>query len=431
MDAYLITKSPLFLDTVHDVATYLTSAPIHSSTGGFHASEDADSAPSADNPEHKEGAFYVWTASEFRTTIDDPTAASICAAYWNIRDNGNIDRRADVQGELVGQNTLCVTKTPADLATDFGKSEEEIVQIIAEARRKLLSHRDKTRPRPHLDDKLVVSWNGLAIGGLARTAASLSSIDPSASQTYLSAAEKAAAFIKRELYNHSTKTLTRVYREGPGTVPGFADDYAFLIDGLIELYEATFNAGYLQWAEELQQTQLRLFFDDAQGGFFSTETGATDVLVRSKDAMDNAEPSTNGVSAKNLFRLASLLNDEALETKARKTVRAFEVEIGQHPGLFTGLMGGVVCCRLGLRGIMISGDGEEAKEAVQRLRGMVRPGSTLLRVGGGVDDTWIKQRNELVKDLGQRGMVQVCEGGQCSLVKADEVEKVLKGRGEE
>lgn len=446
LDAYLLTKSPLFLSTVHDIATYLSSPPIQSSTGGFHASEDADSAPTAYDDEHKEGAFYVWSADEFKSAIGDEKAAEICAKYWAVREDGNVSPRYDPQGELEGRNTLCVVSTPQELAKEFSLSEEEVVKTITKARSSLLAYRDERRPRPHLDDKIVVSWNGLAISGLARTASALSASDPKASSKYLSSAQNAAKFIRETLYEINTKALLRVYREGPGSVPGFADDYAFLIAGLVDLYEATFDDAYLTWATELQETQLRLFYDgtatlskdghsattSGAGGFFSTAADAQDVLIRSKDAMDNAEPSTNGVSASNLFKLGSMLDNARFTALATATVKAFDVEMGQHPGLFTGLLGSVVMSRLGVRGFMISGeDVSAADEAVKALRTTVRPGSTVVRVGGsGTKSDWLRQRNGLLKELdGRKELVQLCEGRTCRIVEPGRIGEVLLGQG--
>lgn len=430
LDAWLRTKNPLFLETVHDIAAYLTTAPIQSPNGGFHASEDADSAPSAYDPEHKEGAFYVWTATGFARAIEDDRIAAICAKYWNVREHGNVSPRYDIQGELEGQNTLCVTCSITDLATEFNISEADAQKAINIGRERLLAWRHRERPRPNLDDKIVVSWNGLAISALARTAAALASTDPQAAQKYLASAEAAASFISRELYDPSSKTLRRVYREGAGTTQGFADDYAFLISGLIDLYETTFNSAYLSWADDLQKTQNSLFNDAKRGGYYGTPEHQSDVLIRSKDAMDNAEPSANGASAGNLFRLSALLGDQSYEDLARKTARAFEVEMGQHPGLFTGLMSAVVCARLGIKPIIISGpdSSTEAQQALTTLRGMVRPGSTIVRVGGGANADWLRSRNPLIASVNpEKEMVQVCEGTSCKLVKATELAELLKG----
>lgn len=221
-----------------------------------------------------------------------------------------------------------------------------------------------------------------------------------------------------------------MYREGPGATQGFADDYAFLIAGLIDLYEATFNDAYLSWADDLQKTQNELFLDRRSGGFFGTAEGQADVLIRSKDAMDNAEPSANGTSAGNLFRLGALLEDQEYESLAKKTVRAFDVEMDQHPGLFTGLMNSIVCARLGVKPILVSGPDEsaEVKEALDILRALPRPGSTVVRIGGTAKSDWLKQRNELVASVQpDREMVQVCEDKSCRLVKADELKELLKG----
>ena len=136
----------------HDIATYLTSPPIHSPTGGFHASEDADSAPSASEKEHKEGAFYVWSHSEFFEALNDDKLARILAKYWNVKPSGNVSPKHDIQGELKGLNTLCVTSSLKDLAQHFGESESEAAKAVQTGRQRLSDWRDKHRPRPLLDE---------------------------------------------------------------------------------------------------------------------------------------------------------------------------------------------------------------------------------------------------------------------------------------
>ncbi|PNS20463.1 hypothetical protein CAC42_5913 [Sphaceloma murrayae] len=444
LDGYLITKDPLLSDMVHDVATYLSSTPLQSENGGFHASEDADSAPTFESKEHREGAFYVWTADEINSVVREEKAAALVSEYYNVMADGNVSPRFDAQRELAGQNTLCITASISDLAKKHDLSETEATSMLASAKSKLLDHRNQTRPRPHLDDKILTSWNGLAISALARTAAAFSSTDLERSETYLASAQRAATFIKTNLYSSDTQTLKRVFRESPGLVPGFADDYAHLITGLLDLYTATFDASYLEWAYDLQQTQLRLFYDtDGTGGFFSTEKDATDVLIRSKDAMDNAEPSTNGVSASNLFRLGALLNtttsegrlgtgEATFEELATRTLRAFEVELGQHPGLMTGLLGSVVLSRLGVKSILVAGEGEKAEKAVRTVREGIWPGVVLLRVRKDGVGSWLEGKNETLKGLGGKEMVQVCEGTKCMLVgEGDELEGILKGDDQE
>ncbi|KAJ4369997.1 hypothetical protein N0V83_005761 [Neocucurbitaria cava] len=412
LDAYLMTKSPEHLAAVHDIATYLTSAPMQAENGGFYSSEDADSLYRPNDQEKREGAFYVWNLKELQGILGDRDA-EIIARYYNVKDEGNVAPEHDAHDELINQNVLAIATTPAELAKQFALSEEEVKKTLSEGRQKLLEHRNKERPRPALDDKIVVSWNGLAIGALARTAAALSSQNPTRSRQYLAAAEKAAAFIQKELYNSSSRTLTRVYREGPGDAPGFADDYAYLISGLIDLYEATFNDQYLRWADELQQSQLNLFWDKENLGFFSTPENQTDLIMRLKDGMDNAEPGTNGVSARNLDRLGALLEDEEYGKKARETSSAFEAEIMQHPFLFPSMMDSVVVGRLGIRHTVITGEGQRVEEWLRRYREKPTGLGTVSRLGNGLG-AWLVQRNALVKSMdSSREGVMVCENGAC------------------
>ncbi|KAM3422758.1 hypothetical protein BST61_g242 [Cercospora zeina] len=423
LDAYLLTKSPLFLEMVHDIATYLTSPPMQSELGGIHSAEDADSLPSANETHKREGAFYVWAMGEFKKVLSEDEL-NICAKYWNVKQEGNVDRRHDVQGELVKQNTLCVSYEIADLAEELGLAEEEVKQAIESGRKKLLAYREKHRPRPALDDKIVTSWNGLAIGGLARASAALREISPEAAKTWLSAATKAASCIEQHLFDPETALLRRVYREGPGETRGFADDYAFVISGLLDLYETTFDSNFLQFADTLQHTQNKLFWDDVQYGFFSTPANQPDILIRTKDAMDNAEPSVNGVSASNLFRLGSLLHDETYTKMAQRTVACFEVEIAQHPGLFSGILSSVVASRLGAKSVVVVGDGEAARAVLKLARETVRPNYSVLRIGDGANSAWLRTRNELVKDVDEmREMVQLCEGLSCRLLSLEQIEE--------
>jgi uncharacterized protein YyaL (SSP411 family) len=412
LDAYLTTRSPEHLSAVHDIATYLTSPPLQAESGGFFSSEDADSLYRQTDKEKREGAFYVWTLTEFQDILGEQDA-EILARYFNVKDEGNVAPENDAHDELISQNVLQITTTPEDLAKQFALSQNEVEKILSEGCQKLLQHRNKERPRPALDDKIVVSWNGLAIGALSRTAAALAAENPARSAVYLESAERAASFIQRELYNPTSQTLIRVYREGPGDAPAFADDYAYLISGLISLYEATFNESYLKWADTLQQTQLRLFWDSENLGFFSTSANQPDLLLRLKDGMDNAEPGTNGVSATNLDRLGALLADDAYTQAARDTASAFEAEIMQHPFLFPSMMDVIVAGRLGIRHDVITGSGSKVDAWLKRHRERPAALGTVSRVGADTG-AWLKQRNKLVAsmDAGREG-VMACEGGAC------------------
>ncbi|KAI9840921.1 MAG: hypothetical protein M1838_003858 [Thelocarpon superellum] len=414
LDAFLVAKSAEMLGAVYDVANYLTTDALAAPDGGFFSAEDADSFYRATDTEKREGAFYLWTRKEFDQVLGE-REAEVCAKFWNVQRHGNVPPENDAHDEFMNQNVLAIASTPTQLAKDFGMSEDVVVRMIKDGRRRLREHREQTRPRPNLDDKIVTSWNGLAIGALARTSAALWEIDADRAARYREAAERAATFVRRQLFDARTGRLTRVYRKGAGSTPGFADDYAFLIEGLLHLYEATFEERYLEFADQLQRTQISLFWDDSSAtssGFFSTEASAPDLILRLKDGMDSAEPSTNGISAQNLYRLSSFLHDAEYAEYGRKTCLAFDAEVMQHPFLFTSMLPAVVAGQLGVRSIVAVGEGDEVSEVIRRMRATVGDLGTLVRWRKG---GWLAKRNRLLGALkGDRARVMICEGGQCT-----------------
>ncbi|KAH0542613.1 hypothetical protein FGG08_003021 [Glutinoglossum americanum] len=418
LDAFLVSKDPEMLGAIYDIADYLCADALKAPNGGFFSAEDADSLYRNSDTEKREGAFYVWTRKEFDNILNE-REAEVCAKLWNVNRYGNVAPENDAHDEFINQNVLAIVKTPGQLAKDFGMSEEEIVKTIRLGRSKLLEHREKVRPRPNLDDKIVTSWNGLAIGALARVSNALEKIDPQRAGECRRHAEEAMHFITKNLYDEQTGRLRRVFREGPGDAPGFADDYASMIWGLIHLYQATFNESYLELADRLQKTQTSLFWDSQNGGFFSTETDAPDLILRLKDGMDSAEPSTNGLSATNLYKLSSILGDDEFSTYARKTCAAFSTEILQHPFLFSSMLPAVVASNLGMRSVVLvglnSGNPDVARH-LEKLKTRLLTNTTVVAIEGASDSNkWLRSRNGLLDTMAKDGRprVQICEGGKC------------------
>lgn len=435
LDAFLISHDCEMLGAVYDIAAYLTSPPMEASSGGFYSSEDADSYPSHSDKEKREGAYYVWTLKDLVSVLGQ-CDAEVCARFYGVTASGNVAPQNDPHDEFMGQNVLRIASTPSALATEFGMAEKDITNILKDARLKLREHRERERPRPPLDDKIVVAWNGLAIGALARTSAVLEDVDSKRAGVCLTAAKRAAAFIKKELFDQESGQLWRIYREGRGDTPGFADDYAFLIQGLIELYQTTFEEEHLEFADTLQsrypgqrletcntdsenlETQISLFHPPG-GGFYTTPNPSSDtcndLLFRLKDGMDSSEPSSNNISALNLHRLASLLEDNSYASLARETVLAFEAEVEQWPFTFGGMLGSVVLGRLGVQGVVITGTGEDGRDqkVLSKMRAELAPGRTVLRWKG--REGWLKGRNKLLGDMktGGETKVMVCEKGAC------------------
>ena len=254
VDAFRLTRDPELLGAVYDLVAYLTAPPILSSTGGFHSSEDADSLPTSNDTEKREGAFYIWTLKEL-TQVLGQRDAGVCARHWGVDPDGNVSPENDPHDEFMNQNVLSVKVTPSKLAKEFGLSEEEVVRIIKAAREKLREYREQNRVRPDLDDKVIVAWNGLAIGALAKASVLFDEIDASKAAHCRTVAARAVNFVHANLYETTSGQLWRIYRDGSrGDTPGFADDYAYFISGLLGMYQSTFDDSYLQFAEHLQST---------------------------------------------------------------------------------------------------------------------------------------------------------------------------------
>jgi len=182
------------------------------------------------------------------------------------------------------------------------------------------------RPKPHLDDKVLTAWNGLMIAAFARMARVMRGLGPegpASGGTYLEAAQQAAGFLHDRMWNEATATLLRRYRDGDAAIDGYAEDYAFLIFGLLELFQADANPRWLQWAVTLQQRQDELFWDEADAGWFSTSGRDPSVLVRMKEEYDGAEPTASSVSLLNLLVLSHLVESQSWSEKIERTLRLF------------------------------------------------------------------------------------------------------------
>ena len=237
LEAFQITREPLFEEVARDILDYVRR-DMTAKEGGFFSAEDADSevpVAGAGDPGHSakaEGAFYVWTKKELDAALG--SSAGIFNYHYGVQPDGNVPPVADPHAEFTGKNILIELQTVAETAKHFKKEEAEVRELLAKSRATLLALRAK-RPRPHLDDKIITAWNGLMISAFARGAQVLD--DPG----YLEAATRAATFVRTQLYDESRKILVRNFREGRSEVEGFADDYAFVIQGLLDLYEASFD----------------------------------------------------------------------------------------------------------------------------------------------------------------------------------------------
>ncbi|WP_043582207.1 thioredoxin domain-containing protein [Geminisphaera colitermitum] len=341
LDAALVTGDERYAWVARSTLDYVLRDLRHPA-GGFFSAEDADSAVPHDDGDasprahgnHAEGAFYVWTTAELRRILPSDTADRFILHFGvagshdaNAAEAGNVPPAHDPHGELSGKNILHHTRPIAETAAALGLDPAALAAEFARALETLRAVR-AARPRPHLDDKIITAWNGLAITAFARAAASPAACLDDRREFYLDAALTAARFIERELYDDdggdapARCILWRNWRDGRGASEGFAEDYAFLIAGLLDLHEATLDPHWLRRAARLQETMDHLFWDDAHGGYFNTPAGSPHLVLRLKEDYDGAEPAPGSIAAANLQRLSALFQDDTLHARAVRTVES-------------------------------------------------------------------------------------------------------------
>ena len=303
LEASQAAADPFYAEVAEDTLRYVMRQ-MTDPAGGFYSAEDADSVPlehAAEPDAHKaEGAFYLWRAGEVDTLLGD--LAPIVKRRFGIAPGGNAP--IDPQQEFTGKNLLYVACSIDDIVGETGKSAGEVVDILNRARVRLFETRVQ-RPRPHLDDKVLTAWNGLMIAAFARMARvsrALGTGGPEGADLYLQAARGAAAFIRTRMWNPSTSTLTRRYRAGEAQIDAYAEDYAFLIFGLLELVQADPDPNWLDWAVTLQRRQDELFWDEVDAGWFSTTGRDPSVLLRMKEDYDGGSNARFGTSGRGSSR---------------------------------------------------------------------------------------------------------------------------------
>ncbi len=259
----------------------------------------------------------------------------------------------DPQGEFRGRNVLYVARDLEDLATSLGRPVDEIIRDLRTARQRLYVHR-RERPRPRLDDKVLTAWNGLMIAAFARAARQLRSQSPQAA-TWLRAAERAAQFLRDNLWDANRGALLRRWRAGHAAIDAYAEDYAYLAWGLLELFEATGDASWLEWARDLQAQLDDRFWDDVAGGWFSTTGDDPSVLLRMKEDYDGAEPAASSVAVGNLLRLVHLAPDATASARIERTLARGGLAIGQAARAVPHMLANLATYHAGLRQVVIVG----------------------------------------------------------------------------
>src|SRR6516162_5864105 len=418
LDAFQITKDKQHEAVARDILDYV-ARDMTSKEGGFFSAEDADSpvAAGADGGHAKtaEGAFYIWTKKEIDDALGD--SAEIFDFHYGVQAHGNAPEGVDPHDEFRGKNILIERHTIAETARHFKKSEREIAKALAESRQKLFAIRAQ-RPRPHLDDKIIAAWNGLMISAFARAAQVLDD------SRYLEIATRAANFLRGNLYVEKSRLLYRSYREGRSNVEGFADDYAFVVQGLLDLYEASFDVEWLKLAIELQETQDHLFFDAKNGGYFSSSARDERVFVRMKDDNDGAEPAGSSIAALNLQRLSQTFDDPKIAERAKKTIAAFATILSQFPSGMPQMLVAVENSLGKSRQIVIAGkkDSPETKALLKEVHRHFLPNAIVILADANEGQKYLGEKNEAIRAMSLvegKPAAYVCENFTCKAPLTD------------
>ena len=304
LHTYLITGRALYRRVVEETLDYVLREMTDPS-GGFYSAQDADS-------EGVEGKFFVWSPGEINAVMGD-TDGEVFAGYYGVTAGGNFE----------GKNILNIRQNPEEFAETKGLTADQLGDIINRGSKALLEVREQ-RIHPMRDDKVLASWNGLMLRSFAEAAAALGRPD------YLAVAIKNAGFLVGSM--KSDGRLLRTYRDGQAKLLGYLEDYSFVIDGMLALYEATFDLRWLEEAVTLADSMIELFWDEGIGGFYDTGSDHETLVVRPRDVFDNAQPCGGSVASDVLLRLAVFTGKSDYSAKAAVPLRSLQQAMSQSPG---------------------------------------------------------------------------------------------------
>jgi uncharacterized protein len=328
LHAYLVTGKPFYTTIATQTLDYVVRE-MTSPEGGFYSTQDADS-------EGEEGKFYVWTFEEIKASLPVEDV-EIFTTYYDVTPQGNFE----------GKNILHVPRPAQEVADELEESLE-VVEKTLERDRSLLFHKRAERVPPSRDEKILTAWNGMMLRSFAEAGRYLSRPD------YIQVAVRNADFLLNNL--NQDGRLLRTYKNGRAHLKGYLEDYAFLVDGLLALYEATFDSRWFIEARRLTDEMIRLFADNTQSGFYDTGSDHEELVARPKDIMDNATPAGNSVAAEVLLRLAAYTGDEQYRQRADNYLRSLADVIVKHPAAFGEVLGALDFALSPVKEIAIIGD---------------------------------------------------------------------------
>ncbi|HEY0756065.1 MAG TPA: thioredoxin domain-containing protein [Ktedonobacteraceae bacterium] len=388
LHAYLVTGESFYSRITTQTLDYVMRE-MTSPEGGFYSTQDADS-------EGEEGKFFLWTPAEVAALLP-PRDAQLFTLYYDVSERGNFEDK----------NILHVSKKLAVIAEGINVSEEDCKEVLRRGRATLYAEREK-RIKPARDEKILTSWNGLMLRSFAEAARYLQRAD------YLEVARRNAEFILRALA--PAGRLLRTYKDGHAHLNAYLEDYMFLADGLLALYEADFAPRWFSEARRLVDEAITLFADKENGGFFDTGTDHEELLSRPKDIMDNATPAGNSVAAEVLLRLAAWTGESSYRQLADEYLRPLSDLMVKYPQSFSHALGALDFVLSPAREIAIIGDPQqlETQSLLSVVNSRYRPDCVL--ASAAPDDTAAIQAIPLLADrplkAGQPS-AYVCQNFSC------------------
>ena len=387
-DAWLITGAEQFKQVAQETAAWVMRE-MQSPEGGYYSTIDADS-------EHEEGKFYVWLREDARQYLASEEYAVTAALY-------GLDGPANFEGS---HWHLRIVKPLPDVAQQFAMAEDTARRHLASARQKLFVEREK-RIHPGRDEKILVSWNGLMIKGMARAGIVFERTD------WIASAQRAVDFIRRVMWKGGR--LLATYKDGRAHLNAYLDDYAFMLDGLIELMQAEFRSEDLAFAQDLANVLLGQFEDKTNGGFFFTSHDHEKLIQRAKPSHDNATPSGNAVAALALQRLAYLTGDLRYSAGAERVLKLFYPQAAQRQGGFSSLMGALAEHLEPPETVILRGPADALAPWKQALARLYAPHRLVLAIPAGT------QKLTAILDKPAHDVVNawVCRGVTCMMPISD------------
>ncbi|MDY6879483.1 MAG: thioredoxin domain-containing protein [Thermodesulfobacteriota bacterium] len=392
IEAYQVTREERFAKVAKEIFTYVLR-DMRAPNGGFYSAEDADS-------EGEEGLFYIWKKTDIMDCLGENDGDLYCR-FYGITQQGNFEE---------GFNIPHISLSEEAFAQKEGIEPSRLEELLSTARGRLFEVREK-RIHPLKDDKILTSWNGLMIAALSKGYQAMGD------QRYADAAAAAADFILSELRGADDRLFCR-FRDGDVAYPGYLDDYAFLVWGLIELYEATFDVTYLEEAVSLNKAMIDIFWDHKGGGLYFTGKGNETLITKSKEAYDGALPSGNSVAAQNLLRLGRMTGDVALEQSAEALMRSFSSNVKAHPIGYTQMLAAVDFVVGPSQEIVIAGDlnQETSQSMIRTVQQKFLPNKVILFHHEGPEGKRLETLSPFVKDMRSADRLStayVCEQHAC------------------